>query len=496
MDFDFTTESITPNSVTILKISSTGALDLPSGTTAQRPGGVIAGAMRWNSDTPGIEYYSGSAWGAIGSGGSGVSSFSGGTTGFTPNTATTGVVTLAGTLVVGNGGTGLSSLTANYIPYGNGTSALQSSASLQFDGTTMRLGSASLLGGATNPILGITGAANNYIQSYIYNTTNGTSASSDVITYPSNGVDAHGWTDMGITSQAYADATYTVTGPNESYLFGSAPSGAGVTGNLVYATDSTGSANSHQWYVGGFTQSKSAWKMQLTSTGLQLASALPVGSGGTGLATLTANYIPYGNGTSALQTNVNLQYDGTTLRVGSQALLGGATNPVLGVTGSANSYIQSYIYNAANNASSSADFVAYPNNGADTHGWADLGITSLTYADTTYTVTGPNEAYLMGSAPSGAGVTGNLVYATDSTGSANAHQWYIGGFTQAKSAYKMQLGTAGLDLKTAITLTGSAGTSGQVLTSAGAGATPTWTTGGGSGGVSMADVLKIASLRL
>jgi hypothetical protein len=35
-----------------------------------------------------------------------VSSFSGGTTGLTPNTATTGVVTLAGTLAVANGGTG------------------------------------------------------------------------------------------------------------------------------------------------------------------------------------------------------------------------------------------------------------------------------------------------------------------------------------------------------------------------------------------------------
>jgi len=37
---------------------------------------------------------------------SGVTSFSAGTTGFTPNTATTGVVTLAGTLAIANGGTG------------------------------------------------------------------------------------------------------------------------------------------------------------------------------------------------------------------------------------------------------------------------------------------------------------------------------------------------------------------------------------------------------
>jgi len=43
---------------------------------------------------------------ANGSGGGGVTSFSAGTTGLTPNTATNGVVTLAGTLAVANGGTG------------------------------------------------------------------------------------------------------------------------------------------------------------------------------------------------------------------------------------------------------------------------------------------------------------------------------------------------------------------------------------------------------
>jgi len=36
----------------------------------------------------------------------GVTTFSGGTTGFTPSSATAGVVTLAGTLVIANGGTG------------------------------------------------------------------------------------------------------------------------------------------------------------------------------------------------------------------------------------------------------------------------------------------------------------------------------------------------------------------------------------------------------
>jgi hypothetical protein len=40
-------------------------------------------------------------------------------------------------LNVANGGTGLTTLTANRVPYGNGTSAFQSSANLTFDGTTL-----------------------------------------------------------------------------------------------------------------------------------------------------------------------------------------------------------------------------------------------------------------------------------------------------------------------------------------------------------------------
>ena len=53
-----------------------------------------------------------------------VSSFTAGTTGLTPSTATTGAVTLAGTLNVANGGTGSTTLTANSVVLGNGTSAL------------------------------------------------------------------------------------------------------------------------------------------------------------------------------------------------------------------------------------------------------------------------------------------------------------------------------------------------------------------------------------
>jgi len=189
---------------------------------------------------------------------------------------------VSGTLAVNNGGTGLTSLTAHYIPYGNGTSAYSSSAALTYDGTIFKVGSTAAISGTTNPIAAFTGAANGYVQTYIFNATAGGSSSADLVAYPDNGADTSGWVDIGITSSTYSDAAYTVTGPNESYVFASAPSGASKTGNLVYATDSTGTENSHQWYVGGFNQAKSAWKMQLTSTALSTTNDVGINATGGG----------------------------------------------------------------------------------------------------------------------------------------------------------------------------------------------------------------------
>lgn len=51
---------------------------------------------------------------------------------------------------------------------------------------------------------------------------------------------------------------------------------------------------------------------KLTSTG-----TLAVDQGGTGLTSLTANRVPYGNGTSAFNSNANFTYDGSSLAVGT-----------------------------------------------------------------------------------------------------------------------------------------------------------------------------------
>ena len=84
-----------------------------------------------------------------------VTTFSAGTTGFTPSSATSGAVTLAGTLVVSNGGTGLTSLTTGRIPYGANTAAFGNSANLFFDSANTRLGVGTATPAVTAAFVGI-----------------------------------------------------------------------------------------------------------------------------------------------------------------------------------------------------------------------------------------------------------------------------------------------------------------------------------------------------
>jgi hypothetical protein len=68
---------------------------------------------------------------------SNVASFSAGTTGFTPSTATTGAVTLSGTLATTNGGTNLTSFTSGGLLYATSSSALTTGSTLTFASSTL-----------------------------------------------------------------------------------------------------------------------------------------------------------------------------------------------------------------------------------------------------------------------------------------------------------------------------------------------------------------------
>jgi hypothetical protein len=101
-------------------ITTTGDLILGNGTNSATRLGIGAnGYLLTSNGTT-------ASWAAAPA--AGVTSFAGGTTGLTPASATTGAISLAGTLIVSNGGTGATTLTG-YVK-GAGTTALTASATI------------------------------------------------------------------------------------------------------------------------------------------------------------------------------------------------------------------------------------------------------------------------------------------------------------------------------------------------------------------------------
>jgi hypothetical protein len=107
-------------------IPGTGGMRLPTGTTAQRNPN-INGYLRYNSDLGIFEGYANGSWQTAMVGGVTSVNVSGGATGLTTSggpITTAGVITLAGTLVAANGGTGQSSYATGDILYASAATTL------------------------------------------------------------------------------------------------------------------------------------------------------------------------------------------------------------------------------------------------------------------------------------------------------------------------------------------------------------------------------------
>jgi hypothetical protein len=104
----------------------TASMTIPKGTTGQQPAGA-EGQFRFNTSTSTFDGYAAGSWRQFSLAG-GVTSFSAGSTGFTPSVGTSGAVTLGGTLNVASGGTGANTLTG-YV-YGNGTGVMTASTTI------------------------------------------------------------------------------------------------------------------------------------------------------------------------------------------------------------------------------------------------------------------------------------------------------------------------------------------------------------------------------
>ena len=251
----------------------------------------------------------------------GVASFSAGSTGLTPNTATTGAVTLGGTLAVGYGGTGFASYTVGDILYASTTTALSKladvatgsvlisggvgvapsySSSPTLSGTLTAASiianeaiTGSLSVGAfsygtlgysdTNIFQSFTSSVNSYNQKIMQNTNSGSSASTNVIVSNNLGTASTYFGEFGMNSSGFS-GTGAFNAANAVYL-------DATSADLVIGTTTS---NAIHFVVNGNTTDA----MTISSAGaVTLGTALAVGSGGSGATTLTG--VLKGNGTSA-----------------------------------------------------------------------------------------------------------------------------------------------------------------------------------------------------
>jgi len=201
-----------------------------------------------------------------------VTTFSAGTTGFTPSSATSGAVTLAGTLITSNGGTGLSTYTAGDLPYYASGTAL------------------SKLGIGTNgQILTSSGTAPQWstlsgvaVTTISFGTTGLTpaTATSGAITVAGTLAIANGGTNSTATPTAggvgYGTGTahaYSAVGTSGQALI-SAGAGAPAFGNLGTSAGGTG--------LSGATPFTSGGALYASSASVLTSGTLPITAGGTG----------------------------------------------------------------------------------------------------------------------------------------------------------------------------------------------------------------------
>jgi hypothetical protein len=216
------------------------------------------------------------SWGTISS--SLVSSFSAGTTGFTPSIATTGAITLAGTLATTNGGTGLTSFNANGAVYATSSSAL----------TT---GTLPTTGGGTGLTSFTSGGA-----VYATSTSALTTGTLPIASGGTGQTTATAAFDALSPMTTVGDIIYEATGPTATRLpIGTTGQVLTVSGGIpTWSTPASGGVSSFQTSLSGLTPSTS------TTGAITLAGTLGATSGGTGQSTYATGDILYASASNTL----------------------------------------------------------------------------------------------------------------------------------------------------------------------------------------------------
>ena len=302
-------------------IPGTGSITVPNGTGGQRTGSF--GAFRYNTSLSQFEGFTNTGWNQFSLTG-GVTSFSAGTTGFSPSTDTTGAVTLSGILNPSNGGTGASTLTG-YV-YGNGTGLMTASttipnaglvnSSVTYNGVTVALGASGTITAASPNALtigtGLTGTS--------YNGSAAVTIAIDSTVATLTGAQT-------LTNKTISGATNTLTNIANASLTNSSIT-VGTTAIALGASSLT---------LGGLTsvavtqdptqalQLATKQYVDAVAEGLHVHASCNAATTGT-LASITGGTVTYNNGTAGVGATLTLSValtvlDGYTLLNGDRVLV-------------------------------------------------------------------------------------------------------------------------------------------------------------------------------
>jgi len=311
-------------------IPGNGGITLPNGTTGQRV--TYLGTVRYNTTLQQFEGYTSTGWNQFSLTG-GVTSFSAGSTGFTPSTNTTGVVTLAGTLNTSSGGTGTSGLTG-YV-YGNGAGAMTASttipttalsgtvtnaqlanSAITINGSSVSLGgSVTVTATATNALTigtGLTGTSYNGSApvTIAIDSTVATLTGSQTLTNKSISGSTNTLTNIGNASLTNSSLTVGTT----AISLGSSSLTLGGLTTVTVTQDPTAALDlATKQYVDAVAE------------GLHVHAACAAATPGT-LASITGGTVTYNNGTAGVGATLTLSValpvlDGYTLLTGDRVLV-------------------------------------------------------------------------------------------------------------------------------------------------------------------------------
>ena len=342
-----------------------------------------------------------SAWtiGLTGVVNTGVTSFSGGSTGLTPNTATSGAISLAGTLGVGYGGTGTATaFTAGSLVFAGSSGVYsQNNSQLFWDNSSFRLGIGNASPGAA---LDVTGnirlsAANPNIEfnnggPMVY------APAANTLGFATGGgpgspierfrVGSAG--QWGIAGATYGSAGQVFTSGGAS----AAPTWTTPTTGTVTSVSGTGTVNGIT--LTGTVTTSGSLTLGGTLSGVSLTSqvsgTLPVANGGTGTSTaFTTGSVVFANsGGTYAQKNANFFWDNTNNRLGIGTASPAAnidSRGVVSIGGAADASLHiSQVYGgngrlsqmSVNSNSTDALNIIASKNGGGSEQWYSYGVTA------------------------------------------------------------------------------------------------------------------------